>query len=320
MSNPDVLIRDFRKSDLDELLDLLPKCFAQEFSISGFDPDHLRDLINRAYGTAGRLFLGASRLFGREPIKFLVAEVKGELVGTTMVSGEGRAAGYISAVMVSPDHRRRGIATALMKDAVRYIQKKGMQRAVLHVISTNTPAKGVYSGLGFEDFEQVSHLVADLDSIPIAEGVAGIETRPYGGADADAVYNLYMASENPAHLRVFGFSRGQLRTPFWIRLFNFGTSKRIIAVSGGKVVGSIVASYTTPKEAGSISSVQVRPEDRSHGIERTLLNAAIGEIRKSKTGRVVARIPAERVELVEALKGLGFSEVMVLIGMSKETQ
>lgn len=317
--NEDILIRDFLKSDLDGLLDLMPKCFSKEFEIAGFDPDHVRSMVNRGYGAMGRLFLGSSRLLGKEPIKFLVAEVEGKVVGTTIVNSQG-SVGYISAVMVSPDHRRRGIATTLMKSAVRYVQKRRMSRAILHVISTNAAAKGVYSGLGFEEFEQVTYLVADTDSILSPKGADGVETRPYRGGDMDEVYSLYVASENPNHLRVFDFSRKKLRTTFWLRLFSFGSSKRIVALRAGRIVGSIVASYTTAKEAGGISSVQVRPEDRSHGIEKALLNAAVGEVRKSKAGRIVARIPTTRPELVETTKSLGFGEWMVLVGMSKEAQ
>lgn len=313
-----VLIRDFRKSDLGDIIDLLPKCFATEFEISGFDPDHMRDMMNRAYGSVGRLLLGTSRLLGREPIKFLVAEANHRIIGTTIVNSEGRV-GYISAVMVAPENRRRGIATTLVQDAIEYIHERKMQRAVLHVVSANAPARGVYSRLGFKEFEQVVHLVAAVDSIFSEEDATGLEIRPYLGTDIDETYNLYLASENPNHLRIFGFDKNQLKSPFWQRLFRFGTSRRIVALRDGKIVGSIVASYTTAKEAGSISSMHVRPDNRSQGIEKGLARAAIGEIRKGKAERIVAMVPATRPELVETLKDLGFVEAMVLIGMYKES-
>lgn len=37
-----VLIRNFRLSDSDDLLALLPLCFAEEFDVSGFDPDRVK--------------------------------------------------------------------------------------------------------------------------------------------------------------------------------------------------------------------------------------------------------------------------------------
>ena len=320
MSKEDaVSIRDFHKSDLNDLLDLLPRCFAKEFEITGFDSAHMRDVINRAYGMTGRLFLGTSRLFGKEPIRFLVAELENKIVGTTMVNSEEKV-GYISAVMVSPDHRRKGIATTLVKSANEYIQRRRMDRAVLHAVSTNAPAIGVYSKIGFEPFEQIVHLVGDSASMPAQTDADGVEIRPFRGRDLDDVYNLTRASQEPNHLRILGLSKKQLKIPFWLRLFRFSTQKRIVAVRDGKIIGSIVAAYTTPKEAGNISSIQVRPEDRSQGIEKALVTAATNEIKKGGASRILATVPTSRQELIDVLKSLGFKETMVLVGMFKETR
>jgi ribosomal protein S18 acetylase RimI-like enzyme len=314
-----VSIRDFRKSDLDDLMDLLPRCFAKEFEITGFDSAHIRDMINRAYGMTGRLLLGTSRLFGREPIRFLVAELENKAVGTTMVNS-GEKVGYISSVMVSPEHRRKGIATTLVRSADEYIRRRRMDRAVLHTVSTNAPAIGVYSKIGFEPFEQIAHLVGDSASVPAQADVESVEIRPFQGRDLDEAYNLTRASEEPDHLRVFGLSKKQLKIPFWLRLFHFSTQQRIVAVRDGKIIGSVVASYTTPKEAGNISSIHVRPEDRSQGIERALVTAAANEIKKGRVSRVLATVPTSRQELFEVLKNLGFKESMVMVGMFKETR
>src|SRR5208337_5149987 len=116
-TNDNVLIRDFRKSDLNDLLGLLPMCFSGEFEISGFDPDHLIDMVNRGFGRNGRLILGLLRLFGKEPAKFLVAEAGGKIVGTVIINNR-REFGFISSVMVHPEYRRKGIATRLMKNAL----------------------------------------------------------------------------------------------------------------------------------------------------------------------------------------------------------
>jgi ribosomal protein S18 acetylase RimI-like enzyme len=145
--NANVLIRDLRKSDLSDLLGLFPMCFAEEFEISGFDPDHLTDMVNRAFGRTGSLILGLLRLFGKEPVKLLVAEADGKIVGTTIINNRGRS-GYISSVMVHPDYRRKGIATRLMTNALNYIRRGKKARAVLHVDSTNASAKASTSSWG----------------------------------------------------------------------------------------------------------------------------------------------------------------------------
>jgi ribosomal protein S18 acetylase RimI-like enzyme len=314
MSKEGVLIRGFRKSDLDEILDLLPRCFAEEFEVSGFDAAHVRDMVNRAFGVGGRLFLASSRVLGMEPFRFLVAEVKGQVVGTTMVNKRGNV-GYISTVMVSPDHRRKGIATMLTRSAVEYAQRRHWDKAVLHAVTTNAPALGVYSRLGFEPFEHVAYLVRDAESVPSQEVPAGVEIRPYHGADLNEVYDLDRASEDPSHLRVFGFSRNELKSPLWMRLVRFSSQKRLVAVRANKIVGSVEVEYSTPKEAGHVSSLEVRPEDRSGGIERALAVAAIDEIKRGGVGRIVAHVPTSRPELLKTLNALGFTEAMALVGM-----
>jgi len=93
-TNAQVSIRNFRKSDLIDLLNLLPMCFTKEFEISGFDPDHVTHMVNRGYGNAGRLIRGLLWLAGREPMKFLVAEVDGKIVGTAIVNDQGKLGTY----------------------------------------------------------------------------------------------------------------------------------------------------------------------------------------------------------------------------------
>jgi ribosomal protein S18 acetylase RimI-like enzyme len=309
-----VLMRDFRKSDLNDLLNLFPRCFAKEFEVTGFDPDHVRSMVNRAFGKTGRLLLGLLRLFGREPLKFLVAEVDSKVVGTTIVNSRGKV-GYISSVMVHPDYRRKGIATRLLKDATAHIQRMRMRRAVLHVDSTNTPAIDVYTKLGFRSFEHIVHLIGETDSLSVLEDTGEIKTRPVQKDDFDQVYNLIRVSEDPNRLKIFDFSKDNLKTPFPQRLLHFSTQKKTVAIFDGKIVGYAETSYTTPKQAGSISSIYVVAQNRSSEVERVLISAGINEIRKGGAYRIRVTVSSVKHELIEALKSLGFRESLAMDGM-----
>lgn len=309
-----VLLRDFRKSDLNDLLDLFPRCFAKEFEVTGFDPDHMRSMVNRAFGRTGRLFLGLLRLFGREPMRFLVAEVDGKVVGTTIVNSRGKV-GYISSVMVHPDCRRQGLATRLLKDATAHIQRKRMRRAVLHVDSTNTPAIDLYAKLGFRSFEHIAHLIGETTSLSAVEDTDEIKTRPVQKDDFDEVYNLMRASEDPNRLKIFDFSKDNLKTPFLQRLLRFSTQKKIVAILDGKIVGYAETSYTTPKQAGSISSIHAVAQNRSSEVERVLISAGIKEIRKGGANRIRVPVSSVKHEFIEALKSLGFRESLAMDGM-----
>lgn len=312
-----VLIRDFRKSDLDDLLRLLPVSNAEEFKVTGFDPDHTRDMINRLYGWAGRFLLGLLRLFGKQPMKFLVAEADGKLVGTTIVDDRGQA-GSISVVMVHPDYRRRGIATNLMAGALDFIRRGKMVRAVLGVMSTNTAAIDLYVKLGFKTFENVVYFVGEADSLRVSKDIDGVEVRPFRKSDMEEVYELVVASEDPVRLRINDFSRKNLRTPFMRRFFGFANETKLVAVYDGRIVGYAEASYTTPNEVGRIGFIHVNTEGRSVGVEKMLVNAGRCKIEKAGVNRFRVVVPSTRQELMNAVKDLGFKEALTVDGMVKE--
>ncbi len=314
-----VLIRDFRRSDLDDLLVLMPMCFAKEFEVTGFDPDRLKGMVNRGYGPGGRFLLGLLRVFGKEPIKFLVAEADGKVVGTTIVNDKGRA-GYISTVMVHPDYRRRGVAARLMENALDYVRQRRKARAILNVDSTNMPAINLYAKLGFTVFEHVGYFLGETDSMHLSEDAGEVEVRSFLKEDLDEVYGLVRGSEDSNRLRMYDFGKGDLRTSFFQRLFRFSTLSRLVAVLGGRIVGYVEAVYSTPKVAGAVNSIYVGSEEgeRSRGIERALVNAAFNEIVKGGVKRVRVTVSMERQALIGTLVSLLFREALVMDGMVKE--
>ena len=317
ITNDKVLIRELRKSDLSDLLNLFPLCFVKELEFSGFDPDHLAGMVNRAFGRTGTLFLGLLRLFGREPVKFLVAEADGRVVGTTIVNDRGKS-GYIGTVMVHPDYRRRGIATKLMTNAIDYIRRRKKTRAILHVESTNSSAKSLYVKLGFKAFEHVAYFGRETNFQHALENVSEVKIREFEKDDLDKVYNLIVASEDPNSLRIFDFTKKDLKTSFLQRIFRFSTQKKLVALSKGNIVGYVEAHYTTPKEAGRIDSLHITSEDKSCDIEKMLMEAANSEIVKGGVKRIRLTTPTTKQELIETVKDLGFWEIFIMDAMVAE--
>jgi ribosomal protein S18 acetylase RimI-like enzyme len=313
----DVLIRDFRKSDLDDLLILLPLSNAEEFRVTGFDPDHVRALVNRLYGWKARILLGLLRLFGKEPLKFLVAVVDDKFVGTTVIETSGKA-GSISVVMVHPDFRRRGIATKLMTTAIDFCRRKKKVRAVLGVLSENAIAKDLYVKLGFKPFESSVYLVGESGSLSAVTDVAGVEGRPFEDRDLDDVYELIVASEDPVRLKIHDFDKKSLKVPFLQRFFRSSNQIKLVAVRDDKVVGYVEASYTTPNETARIGFLYVNSESAGLGVEKVLVNAARLEIEKAGVEKFRVVVPSMRQALIDAVKDFGFKEALVVDGMVLE--
>jgi len=259
------------------------------------------------FSVLGKIFLGFLKLLGKEPLRLFVAETDGRVVGTTLVNTRGKV-GYIGAVMVHPTYRRTGIATKLMKATLNYIRKKKLKKAVLHVVSTNTPAKGLYHKLGFKKFEDAVHFVANISSLRRPENVEGIQIRNLEKGDIQSVYDLIKHSEDPTHLKVFDFKKKDLKTSLIQRIIHFSTDKKIVAEKNNKIVGYAEASYTTAKEAGRIGNIQIHPDMRSKGIEEMLIYAGVNHIENIGTNKVVATTLTTRLKLIEKMKQLGFTK------------
>lgn len=74
------------------------------------------------------------------------ASVPGRAIGRLVV--DGRWAGF-AAVEVDPEHRRSGLATAVMAALARRALEEGASAAWLQVEDDNTAARALYEGMGF---------------------------------------------------------------------------------------------------------------------------------------------------------------------------
>ena len=103
----------------------------------------------------GAAYLGW--LFSSCPEGFLVAELEGRPVGFLVCCPDWRPGGTgepvleIHELVVDPDFRGRGIARALMEEALRLGRARGRRQAFLWVGEGNRPARKWYWRLGFRE-------------------------------------------------------------------------------------------------------------------------------------------------------------------------
>ncbi|MCY3639596.1 MAG: GNAT family acetyltransferase [Gammaproteobacteria bacterium] len=79
----------------------------------------------------------------------LVAVEDGAVVGTTMAGYDGFR-GWLHKVAVSPQHQGRGLATALVRHAIRTLRSAGCIKVNLQIRATNLEVREFYESLGFE--------------------------------------------------------------------------------------------------------------------------------------------------------------------------
>ena len=82
-----------------------------------------------------------------------VADDNGDVVGRLSLARDPRPASRHVAdlgLMVAVTHRRRGLGTALLEQAVTWARDAGVRKLELHVFPWNEPAIRLYEGFGFE--------------------------------------------------------------------------------------------------------------------------------------------------------------------------
>jgi ribosomal protein S18 acetylase RimI-like enzyme len=86
---------------------------------------------------------------------FFVALINGIVVGTVMGGYDGHR-GWIYSLAVSPETRRRGIGTALMRHAEQELARRGCPKINLQVLASNAGVVAFYQKLGYAVEERVS--------------------------------------------------------------------------------------------------------------------------------------------------------------------
>lgn len=86
---------------------------------------------------------------------FLVAVESEKVIGTVMGGYDGHR-GWVYSLAVDSGHRRRGIATALMRELERRLKELGCPKLNLQILNHNLEVVAFYESLGYKVEERVS--------------------------------------------------------------------------------------------------------------------------------------------------------------------
>jgi ribosomal protein S18 acetylase RimI-like enzyme len=92
---------------------------------------------------------GVARLLAADPQALLVAELEGVLAGSLIAAWDGwRGSFYRLAVL--PEHRRKGLATMLLREGERRLRERGAVRLTAIVADDEARAIGFWRAAGYE--------------------------------------------------------------------------------------------------------------------------------------------------------------------------
>jgi ribosomal protein S18 acetylase RimI-like enzyme len=74
------------------------------------------------------------------------------------ISGRDGSTGYLQRLAVDPAHHQRGHGTALAADALRWMARWRVQRALVNTHIDNIAALALYRGIGFTDLSERLHV------------------------------------------------------------------------------------------------------------------------------------------------------------------
>ena len=97
---------------------------------------------------------GIERYLKRNPETCFVAVENDKTVGVLLSGNDGRR-GYIHHTAVSPDHRRKGIAKALVDTALKALHDLGINKTALVVFKRNADGNAFWESMGFTTREDL---------------------------------------------------------------------------------------------------------------------------------------------------------------------
>jgi ribosomal protein S18 acetylase RimI-like enzyme len=104
---------------------------------------------------------GVERLLATDPQALLVAERDGELVGALIAAWDGWRGGMYR-LAVDPAHRRRGIATALVRAGEARLAGLGAPRITALVAHEDTDAVAMWDAAGYAHDRTIARFVRSL--------------------------------------------------------------------------------------------------------------------------------------------------------------
>jgi len=91
-----------------------------------------------------------------DPHLFLGAFEDSHLIGTVIISCDGRK-GWINRLAVDPEHRRKGIAKALVTEAEKVLRERGIRVFCVLIKDSNESSRNLFKKAGYKELKDIKY-------------------------------------------------------------------------------------------------------------------------------------------------------------------
>ncbi len=300
--------------DLDPVVELIDLAFGDKL-----DPVARATLARmRRFAQGGVLIQWLWALWGMVAISpGLVWVEGGRIVGNVSIRRARHRGGYlIGNVVVHPDWRRRGIATALMEAALRVISDAGGRWVGLEVRADNAGARRLYTELEFSQVGSTLHQLRP-EGLPYGRPPGQDHTRRATSRDSHGLVDLVRAVIPEDQRPLLEIHEADYR-PRWARRLRFWLrcEGEQWWVSEGRegLAGAVRVVRGRPAFPNRLE-VLVRPGDE--GLARTLVRRGVASLTGSPEKPIATALPAGLDRVATALQEQGFHRTHTLVQMKR---
>ncbi|MGA7860536.1 MAG: GNAT family N-acetyltransferase [Thermoplasmata archaeon] len=300
-------VREYRRGDWVGVAALWQRNPLKEMPLLGLDPDAMGGVLRKTEGLGVRFALGLARLFGRPIFIVLVADVGGQVMGTTLLNFTPETA-YVSQVVVDTSVRRQGHAQAMLRACDDLCRKYHRPYVVLDVLSQNDPAIRLYKRWGYQPLRDQVWLARTLGpEAPLPAPGDTTRVRPFTTNDGPRLAELDNALMSPEVRKILPRHRGDFHVPRTVRRNLESDMEAWVAEINGRPVGFLRSTVSRLMQAANLSS-PLFGGDVPAPVARDLLLTALRWAESQKAPRVLTEVPEHQWRMRPLLDSLGFVE------------
>jgi len=238
----------------------------------------------------------------------LIVETVGNIVGYMDITPEVRIGRVILNCLVHPDHRRRGLASKLLRRAICRAQELRVRVVHVNIPEDNTIARNALSKMGFKFIRQFLELRLDISRVRWQySNQCTVKYRNLQRGEESEVAQL----QNRSFTGTWGYNPNTVEDIVYnTNLSGFSPEDIVLACEGDKVIGycwtRIICGAATDRRKGQIFMLGVDPDYRGRGIGKRVLLAGLSHLKSKGLQIAELSVDDENKEARALYQSVGF--------------